>query len=124
MARRFSAKALKGSRIQEPKAQIGEVNVTFKEPVHRIVDRIKNKPYFQWPNKMGGQPVKEEPELVQYLPHGLGAYHRTMSGIKGSFKAVGESMISERVCGRHRKSRYRAGYPAKGEPSPTPIRNN
>ena len=33
---------------------MGEVNVTFKEPVHRIIDRIKNKPYFRWPNKMGG----------------------------------------------------------------------
>ena len=31
-----------------------EVNVTFKEPVHRIVDLIKNEPYFRWPNKMGG----------------------------------------------------------------------
>ena len=27
--------------------------MTFKEPVHRITDRIKNEPYFQWPNKMG-----------------------------------------------------------------------
>ena len=25
----------------------------FKELVHRIVDRIKNEPYFWWPNKMG-----------------------------------------------------------------------
>ena len=31
-----------------------EVNVMFKEPVHRIIDRIKNEPYFQWPNKMRG----------------------------------------------------------------------
>ena len=28
--------------------------MTFKEPVHKIVDRIKNEPYFRWPNKMGG----------------------------------------------------------------------
>ena len=33
---------------------MGEVNVAFKESVHRIIDRIKNKPYFQWPNKTGG----------------------------------------------------------------------
>ena len=33
---------------------MGEVNVAFKEPVHRIIDRIKNESYFQWPNKMGG----------------------------------------------------------------------
>ena len=30
------------------------MNVTFKEPVHIIVDQIKNKSYFRWPNKMGG----------------------------------------------------------------------
>ena len=33
---------------------MGEVNVTFKEPVHRILDRIKHESYFRWPNKMGG----------------------------------------------------------------------
>ena len=32
---------------------MGEVNVAFKEPVYRIVDRIKNESYFRWPNKMG-----------------------------------------------------------------------
>ena len=42
--------------MQEPEAQIGEVNVAFKEPVHKIVDRIKNEPFFRWPNKMGGDP--------------------------------------------------------------------
>ena len=30
-----------------------EVNVAFKESVHKIVDRIKNEPYFRWSNKMG-----------------------------------------------------------------------
>ena len=34
----------KDLRIQEPDAQMGEVNVTFKEPVHRIMDQIKNEP--------------------------------------------------------------------------------
>ena len=30
------------------------MNVTFKELVHKIVDRIKNELYFRWPNKMWG----------------------------------------------------------------------
>ena len=50
-------------RIQEPEAQVVEVNVTFKEPVHRIVDRIKNEPYFKWPNKMGGDPSRRNQNL-------------------------------------------------------------
>ena len=33
-------------RIQGSGPQMGEVNVAFKEPMHRIMDRIKNKPYF------------------------------------------------------------------------------
>nr|POE88553.1 hypothetical protein CFP56_48648 [Quercus suber] len=33
-------------RIQEPSAQAGEVNVAFKEPVHKILERIKHEPYF------------------------------------------------------------------------------
>ena len=40
--------------MQEPKAQIGEVNVASKEPVHKIVDRIKNELFFRSSNKMGG----------------------------------------------------------------------
>ena len=39
--------------------QIGEVNVAFREPVHKIIDRIKNKSFFRWPNKMGGTPLRE-----------------------------------------------------------------
>ena len=40
--------------MQEPEMQLGEVNVAFKEPVYKIVDRIKNEPFFRWPNKMRG----------------------------------------------------------------------
>ena len=40
--------------MQEPEMQLGEVNVAFKEPVYKIIDRIKNKSFFRWPNKMGG----------------------------------------------------------------------
>ena len=63
----FQLRPRKDSRIQEPDAQMGEVNVTFKEPVHRIVDRIKNDPYFRWPNKMGRDPSRTT-EHVLYLP--------------------------------------------------------
>ena len=35
-------------RIQEPNIQIREINVTLKELVHKILEWIKNKPYFRW----------------------------------------------------------------------------
>ncbi|XP_075659128.1 uncharacterized protein LOC142629008 [Castanea sativa] len=50
-------------RIQEPGPVIGGVNAAFKEPVHRIVDRIKNEPYFKRPNKMAGDPSKRNQNL-------------------------------------------------------------
>ena len=37
--------------------------MAFKEPVHKIVDRIKNEPYFRWPNKMRGDPSRRNQSL-------------------------------------------------------------
>ena len=54
----FQPQSRKDLIIQEPEVQMREVNVMFKELVHKIVDRIKNKPYFRWPNKMGGDPSR------------------------------------------------------------------
>ena len=34
----FQLRPRRDLRIEGPKLQLGEVNVTFKEPVHRIVD--------------------------------------------------------------------------------------
>ncbi|XP_075636473.1 uncharacterized protein LOC142608661 [Castanea sativa] len=48
----FNPRHRKDLRIQEPGPAVGGVNTTFKEPVHRIIDRIKNEPYFKQPNKM------------------------------------------------------------------------
>ncbi|XP_075663036.1 uncharacterized protein LOC142632539 [Castanea sativa] len=43
----FSPRHRKDLRIQEPGPTIGGVNATFKEPMHRIIDRIKNESYFK-----------------------------------------------------------------------------
>ena len=59
----FQPRPRKELRIQEPELQLAEVNTTFKEPVHRIIDRIKNEPYFRWPNKMGGDPSRRNQNL-------------------------------------------------------------
>ena len=39
--------------MQELGVQIEGINVAFKEPVHKILDRIKNESFFRWLNKMG-----------------------------------------------------------------------
>ena len=43
--------------------------MAFKEPVHKIMDRIKNEPYFRWPNKMGGDLSQRNQSLYS-------TYHR------------------------------------------------
>ena len=65
----FPFKPRGGPTIQEPATQMGEVNVTFKEPVHRILNRIKHEPYFRWPSKMVRDPSRRNQSLYC-------AYHR------------------------------------------------
>ena len=59
----FPPRPRRDLRIQEPEMQLGELNVAFKEPVHKIVDRIKNESFFRWPNKMGGDPSRRNQNL-------------------------------------------------------------
>ena len=39
------------------------VNTMFQEPVHKVLEKIKNEPYFKWPNKMGGYPLRHKQSL-------------------------------------------------------------
>ena len=34
------------------------VNTVFLEPVRQVLEKIKNEPFFKWPNKMAGDPVR------------------------------------------------------------------
>ncbi|XP_023922580.1 uncharacterized protein LOC112034023 [Quercus suber] len=34
------------------------VDAMFREPVHRVLEKIRNEPYFKWPNKMLGDPER------------------------------------------------------------------
>ena len=43
--------------------------MTFKELVHKILDWIKHESYFQWPNKMGGDPSRRNQNMYY-------TYHR------------------------------------------------
>ena len=45
----------------------------FKEPLHKILKQIKNKPYFQWPSKMGGDPSRRNQNL--YCTYHRGKRH-------------------------------------------------
>nr|XP_023919008.1 uncharacterized protein LOC112030563 [Quercus suber] len=34
------------------------VNAVFREPVQRVLEKIKDEPFFRWPNRMAGDPAK------------------------------------------------------------------
>ena len=39
------------------------VGTIFREPVHQVLEKIKNEPYFRWPNKMAGESTKRNQNL-------------------------------------------------------------
>ena len=43
---------------QSGSADTQVVNAMFREPVQQVLEKIKNEPFFNWPNKMAGEPRK------------------------------------------------------------------
>ena len=39
------------------------VNAVFREPMHQVLEKIKNEPFFKWPNKMAGNPIRHNQSL-------------------------------------------------------------
>ena len=55
--------------------------MAFKEPVHKIVDRIKNEQFFRWSNKMGGDPSRRNQNLYC-------TYHRDKGHTTEQFRVL------------------------------------
>ena len=51
------------------------VNSVFKELIYRMLEKIKNEPYFKWSNRMGGDPIKRNQNL--YYQYHLDRGHTT-----------------------------------------------
>ena len=62
--RNFKSNRYNNNRPQRDFARQSEsmapqvVNTVFREPVHQVLENIKNESYFKWPNKMGGDPMR------------------------------------------------------------------
>ena len=39
------------------------VNVVFREPMHQVLEKIKNESFFNWPNKMAGNAIRHNQNL-------------------------------------------------------------
>ena len=48
---------------QSGSANVQAVNVVFREPVQKVLEKVKNEPFFKWPNKMAGDPVNRNQNL-------------------------------------------------------------
>ena len=42
------------------------VNAVFREPVQQVLEKIKNEPFFKWPNKMAGDPMRRNQSLYYH----------------------------------------------------------
>ena len=78
------------------------MNVTFEEPIHKILEKIKHKPYFRWPGKMSEDLAKRNQNLLHLSPR-KGAYHQAVQNIKGLLGIVGQSRAFKNVCGQSRE---------------------
>ena len=48
------------------------VNVVFREPVQKVLEKVRSEPFFKWPNKMAGDPMNRNQNLYchYYQDHG------------------------------------------------------
>ena len=51
---------------QSGSTNIQAVNTVFREPVRQVLEKIKNEPFFKWPNKMAGDPVRRNQNLYYH----------------------------------------------------------
>ncbi|XP_030958535.1 uncharacterized protein LOC115980426 [Quercus lobata] len=43
---------------QSRSASAQAVHAVFRDPIHQVMEKIKNEPFFKWPNEMAGDPMK------------------------------------------------------------------
>ena len=48
---------------QSGSANTQAVDAVFREPMQQVLEKVKNEPFFRWPNKMAGDPVNHNQNL-------------------------------------------------------------
>lgn len=69
--------------------------MAFKEPMHKILEQIKNEPYFRWPSKMGGDSTRKNQNLYY-------TYHQDKGHTKEQCR-VFKDHLEQLVKSRHLK---------------------
>ena len=52
------------------------VHAMFRDPLHKILEKVKNESFFEWPNRMAGNPAKRNQNLYCEYHQEPGAHHR------------------------------------------------
>ena len=68
------------------------VEAVFREPVHQVLEKVKNESFFKWPNKMVGNPEKRNHNLYCQ-------YHRDHGHTTEDYRSFGITWtnLSERA---------------------------
>nr|XP_023886905.1 uncharacterized protein LOC111999006 [Quercus suber] len=98
-----------------------EVNEMFKESIHRIVDRIKNESYFQWPNKIRGDPSQRNQNLYCTYHKDKGHTTKQCQVLKDHLgQLVKAGYLKEFVVASGNQG-IRQGTQQRGNPLPPPL---
>ncbi|XP_065633356.1 uncharacterized protein LOC136069111 [Quercus suber] len=58
-----NSKSRRDFPVQSGAANPQTVNTEFRDPVHQVLEKVKNEPFFKWPNKMAGNPDRRNRNL-------------------------------------------------------------
>lgn len=92
------------------------VNVTFKDPVYKIFERIKNEPYMRWLGKMGKDLARRNQNLY------CGSYYRAMLCNERPVRAARKCGAFERICYQTRRRKCRTGVGKLRQYTSPPLR--
>ena len=92
----------------------------FKEPVHKILERIKNESYFRWPSKTGGDPSRRNQNLYCTYHQDKGHTIKQCRSLKDHLEQLVKlGHLKEFIL--ESRSGETANYKTSGKHSPTPI---
>ena len=61
---RYNNNRLRRDYVEQSRSNSTQVvGAVFRESVHQVLEKIKNEPFFKWPNKMVGNPEKRNRNL-------------------------------------------------------------
>ena len=100
---------------------MGEVNVAFREPVHKIIDRIKNEPFFRWSNKMGEDLSRTNQNLYCTYHRDKGHTTKQCQVLKDHLGQLVKAGYLKEFMADSGNQGVRQGAPQRGHPLPLPL---